>query len=173
VATTRKRKSAGGTARKSGAAPKTGTARKTGVGRKTGAVPRKTRVAAGEAKAVRQSRPGRPDGRPARGAAPDPTSRAVPTRGSAGADPVADGRRRLDDLDRRLMDLVVERAAEVRTMSRLKRSLGIDIVDVSRETEIVEALRERAAGRLPEDELDNFIDALRELMQGVALEREH
>jgi chorismate mutase/prephenate dehydratase len=88
-------------------------------------------------------------------------------------DQLAEHRRRLDDLDRRLMDLVVERAAEVRAVARLKRSVSNEIVDVERETEIVERLRERAAGRLPEDELDNYIDALRELMQCVAMEREH
>lgn len=86
---------------------------------------------------------------------------------------VADQRRRLDDLDRRIIDLIVERAAVVRAVARVKRTVAMDIIDVARETEIVELLRERAAGRLPEDELDNFIDALRELMQGVAMEREH
>ncbi|HEX7878503.1 MAG TPA: chorismate mutase [Candidatus Eisenbacteria bacterium] len=86
---------------------------------------------------------------------------------------VTEQRRRLDDLDRRIIDLVVERASVVRSVARVKRTVAMDIIDVARETEIVELLRERAAGRLPEDELDNFIDALRELMQGVAMEREH
>lgn len=88
-------------------------------------------------------------------------------------DSLAAHRRRLDDLDQRLMELILERAVAVRAVARLKRTAGQPLIDPDREAEIIDALRARAAGQLPDVELDNFIDALRELMQGVVEEPEH
>lgn len=82
-------------------------------------------------------------------------------------------RRRIDDLDRRLMELLLSRATLVRAIARQKRALGLEIIDEDREDEIMDRLHSMAAGQLPEPELDQYIDSLRELMQMVAEEPEH
>ncbi|TPW06464.1 MAG: chorismate mutase [bacterium] len=84
-----------------------------------------------------------------------------------------DRRRRIDDLDRRLMEILLERATLVRAIAREKRATGIDLIDPDREDEIMDHLHSLGAGQLPEPELDQVIDALRELMQMVAEEPEH
>ena len=82
-------------------------------------------------------------------------------------------RRQIDDLDQRLMAILLERAILVRAIARQKRSMGLEIIDPEREDEIMDRLHALGAGQLPEPELDQVIDALRELMQMVAEEPEH
>ena len=84
-----------------------------------------------------------------------------------------DRRRLIDDLDTRLMQILLDRAILVRAIARQKRGQGLEVIDLEREDEIMERMHAMAAGQLPEPELDQFIDSLRELMQMVAEEPEH
>ena len=82
---------------------------------------------------------------------------------------IARYRRRLDELDRRLVDLLVTRATAVRAVARAKRGRSA-IIDRDREAVIIEQLRRRARARLPEAEFERLIRALRALMRRVARE---
>lgn len=62
---------------------------------------------------------------------------------------IAELRARIDALDDRLLDLLVERLELARTIQALKRARGMEARDPARERDILERLAAAGAGRYP------------------------
>jgi chorismate mutase/prephenate dehydratase len=69
------------------------------------------------------------------------------------SDPLRELRQRIDDLDRRLLDLLVERAQAARAIGAVKSETGTGPLDPGRERGVLDALLARNAGRFPPEAL--------------------
>lgn len=76
---------------------------------------------------------------------------------------LAELRRRIDEIDRRLIDVLNERAAVVAEVGKLKRDEGVPIYAPHREAEVLRQALERNAGPLPDRAIEGVY---RELMSG-------
>jgi len=84
-------------------------------------------------------------------------------------DDIADWRKKIDDLDRRLVELINERAKCAREIGRLKRNTQMPIYEPDRERTIFENIHRMNQGPLPDRELtrifERLIDVMRKLQE--------
>src|SRR6266849_3660725 len=82
---------------------------------------------------------------------------------------IADWRKKIDELDRRLVELLNERARAAQEIGRLKRNTNMPIYEPDREKQIFENVRAINRGPLPDHELQHIfervIDVMRKLQQ--------
>lgn len=85
-------------------------------------------------------------------------------------DSIADWRKKIDELDRRLVDLINERARCAQEIGRLKRNTQMPIYEPDRERTIFENVHRINQGPLPDRELtrifERLIDVMRKLQEG-------
>lgn len=105
----------------------------------------------------------------------DPTGERPPPASGEGADQAAEPpaldrlRARIDDVDRRLVELLNERARVIVEIGRLKRDTGVPIYAPHREAEVLRRALEASPGPLPDRAIEGVY---RELMSGsFALEQ--
>lgn len=88
---------------------------------------------------------------------------------------IADWRRRIDELDLKLVGLLNERAAAAKAIGQLKRQTDMAIYEPEREKEIFQNIRRANRGPLPDRELlqlfERIIDVMRKI-QRVEIEGE-
>jgi len=88
---------------------------------------------------------------------------------------IADWRRRIDELDLKLVGLLNERAAAAKAIGQLKRQTDKAIYEPEREKEIFQNIRRANRGPLPDRELlqlyERIIDVMRKI-QRVEIEGE-
>lgn len=75
--------------------------------------------------------------------------------------PLGDVRRRIDDVDERLLELLAQRAELVAHVAEAKREKGIGTVDPERENAVLKRLLDRGAGRFPREAI---LAVFREIM---------
>jgi chorismate mutase/prephenate dehydratase len=110
----------------------------------------------------------RPQDKQPQGSQPDPETRPAAAPATGGTD-LADLRRRIDELDARLVELLNERARLVVEVGRLKRASGGPIFAPHREQEVIKRALAANAGPLPARAIEAIY---KELMSGsFALER--
>ncbi len=84
-------------------------------------------------------------------------------------DDIADWRKKIDDLDRQLVELVNERAKCAQEIGRLKRNTQMPIYEPDRERMIFENVHRLNKGPLPDRELtrifERLIDVMRKLQE--------
>ena len=84
-------------------------------------------------------------------------------------DSIADWRKKIDELDRRLVDLINERAHCAQEIGRLKRNTQMPIYEPDRERTIFENVHRINQGPLPDRELtrifERLIDVMRKLQE--------
>jgi|ERR1043166_3569558 chorismate mutase-like protein len=84
-------------------------------------------------------------------------------------DSIADWRKKIDDLDRQLVDLINERARCAQEIGRLKRNTEMPIYEPDRERMIFENVHRLNKGPLPDRELtrifERLIDVMRKLQE--------
>jgi chorismate mutase-like protein len=84
-------------------------------------------------------------------------------------DSIADWRKKIDELDRRLVDLINERARCAQEIGRLKRNTQMPIYEPDRERTIFENVHRINQGPLPDRELtrifERLIDVMRKLQE--------
>ena len=84
-------------------------------------------------------------------------------------DDIADWRKKIDDLDRRLVELINERAKCAQEIGRLKRNTQMPIYEPDRERMIFENVHRLNQGPLPDRELtrifERLIDVMRKLQE--------
>ena len=82
---------------------------------------------------------------------------------------IADWRRKIDDLDRRLVELLNERAQCAHEIGKLKRNSGMPIYEPDREKVIFENIKRSNPGPLSEMQLrmvyERLVDVMRQIQR--------
>jgi chorismate mutase len=80
---------------------------------------------------------------------------------------IADWRRKIDDLDRRLVELLNERARAAQEIGKLKRNTNLPIYEPDREKIIFENVRKANVGPLPDSELHKVYERIIDVMRNI------
>jgi chorismate mutase len=80
---------------------------------------------------------------------------------------IADWRRQIDELDRRIVELISERARAAQEIGRLKRSTSLPIYEPNRERIIFENVRAANRGPLPDIELVHVYERIVDVMRAL------
>ena len=83
---------------------------------------------------------------------------------------IADWRKRIDELDRKLVELLNERARAAQEIGKLKRNTQIPIYEPDREKIIFENVREANRGPLPHLELQQIFERIIDVMRRLQKE---
>ncbi len=83
---------------------------------------------------------------------------------------IAAWRRKIDDLDRKLVELLNERARCAREIGRLKQNTNIPIYEPDREKVIYENIHRANRGPLPDRELTRISERLIDVMRKIQKE---
>jgi chorismate mutase len=84
---------------------------------------------------------------------------------------IADWRKRIDELDRRLVGLLNERATAAREIGHLKRETDLPIYEPDREREIFENIRRANQGPLPDRALVQLYERIIDVMRKIQREQ--
>jgi chorismate mutase len=82
---------------------------------------------------------------------------------------IAEWRRHIDEIDRKLVELINERARCAEEIGRLKRNTQMPVYEPDREKVIFENVRRANAGPLPDRELERIYERLIDVMRKVQL----
>ena len=83
---------------------------------------------------------------------------------------IAELRRRIDELDRRLVELLNERARAAQEIGRLKRNTQMPIYEPEREQVIFANVQQANRGPLPEAELRHIYERIVDVMRSLQRE---
>jgi chorismate mutase-like protein len=82
---------------------------------------------------------------------------------------IADWRKKIDEVDRKLVELINQRAAAAREIGKLKNNTNLPIYEPEREKRIIENVKAANGGPLPDNEIqhvfERIIDVMRKLQQ--------
>ena len=80
---------------------------------------------------------------------------------------IADWRIKIDELDRRLVELLNERAQAAHEIGKLKRNTSMPIYEPEREKTIFENVQRANRGPLPESELRQVYERIIDVMRNI------
>ena len=80
---------------------------------------------------------------------------------------IADWRIKIDELDRRLVELLNERAQAAHEIGKLKRNTSMPIYEPEREKKIFENVQRANHGPLPEGELRQVYERIIDVMRNI------
>lgn len=80
---------------------------------------------------------------------------------------IADWRKKIDELDLRLVDLLNQRAKAAQAIGRLKRNTSMPIYEPERERLIFENVRKANQGPLPDGELRHVYERIIDVMRNI------
>lgn len=80
---------------------------------------------------------------------------------------IAEWRRKIDELDRRLVEMLNERARAAQEIGRLKRNTDMPIYEPNREKIIFENVRKHNGGPLPDSELQKVYERIIDVMRNI------
>jgi chorismate mutase len=80
---------------------------------------------------------------------------------------IADWRNKIDELDRRLVDLLNQRAEAAHEIGKLKRNTSMPIYEPDREKRIFENVQRANRGPLPEGELRTVYERIIDVMRNI------
>src|SRR5438105_15582838 len=83
---------------------------------------------------------------------------------------IADWRRKIDEIDRKLVELLNERAQAAQEIGRLKRNTKMPIYEPDRENVIFENVKRANHGPLPDKELRHVYERLIDVMRALQKE---
>ena len=83
---------------------------------------------------------------------------------------IAEWRKKIDELDRRIVDLLNERAQAAQEIGRLKRNTKMPIYEPDRENVIFENVKRANRGPLPDKELRHVYERLIDVMRALQKE---
>ncbi|HXR16066.1 MAG TPA: chorismate mutase [Terriglobales bacterium] len=82
---------------------------------------------------------------------------------------ISDWRKKIDELDRRLVELLSQRAQAAHQIGKLKRDIGMPIYEPDREHAVFENVRKVNSGPLPDRDLlciyERIMDIMRQIQQ--------
>jgi len=91
----------------------------------------------------------------------------VPVNQDAKTMEIADWRNKIDELDRRLVDLLNERAQAAHEIGKLKRNTSMPIYEPEREKRIFENVLRANRGPLPDGELRTVYERIIDVMRNI------
>ena len=80
---------------------------------------------------------------------------------------IADWRKKIDELDRKLASLLNERAAAAVEIGRLKRNTSLPVYEPDREREVVANVQRNNAGPLSERDLGQIYERIMDVMRNI------
>lgn len=83
---------------------------------------------------------------------------------------IADWRRQIDELDRKLVDLISQRAHAAHEIGKLKRDIGMPIYEPDRERAVFENARRANRGPLPDRDLQRIYERIMDVMRAIQRE---
>ncbi|MGA7403007.1 MAG: chorismate mutase [Candidatus Sulfotelmatobacter sp.] len=83
---------------------------------------------------------------------------------------IADWRKKIDEVDRRLVELLSERARAAVEIGRLKRDTSLPIYEPERERVVFENVREMNRGPLPGQDLVRIFERIMDVMRNIQKE---
>lgn len=83
---------------------------------------------------------------------------------------IADWRRKIDELDRRLVELLNQRAQAAHEIGKLKRNLGMPIYEPEREQAVFGNARKVNQGPLPDRDLLRIYERIMDVMRQIQKE---
>lgn len=88
---------------------------------------------------------------------------------------IADWRNKIDDLDRKLVELLCQRARAVHAIGKMKSLSGLPVYEPDREKKVFENARSANAGPLPDRDLlriyERIVDVMRQSEMEVTLKK--
>ena len=83
---------------------------------------------------------------------------------------IADWRKKIDELDRQMVELLNQRASAAQEIGRLKRNTQIPIYEPEREKKVFENVRALNRGPLPHHELQHIFERIIDVMRALQKE---
>ncbi len=83
---------------------------------------------------------------------------------------IADWRRKIDEIDRKLVELLSERAHAAHEIGKLKRNVGMPIYEPDRERFVFENAKGANRGPLPDRELQRIYERIMDVMRQIQQE---
>jgi len=83
---------------------------------------------------------------------------------------ISDWRRKIDELDARLVELLSQRAQAAHEIGRLKRDAGMPIYEPDRERSVFDHVRSINPGPLPDHDLLNIYERIMDIMRQIQQE---
>ena len=80
---------------------------------------------------------------------------------------IADWRKKIDELDRQIVELINQRAHAAHEIGKLKRNTSMPIYEPEREKVIFENVRKANRGSLPESELRQVYERIIDVMRNI------
>jgi len=80
---------------------------------------------------------------------------------------IVEWRKKIDELDRRLVELLNERATAAHEIGKLKRNTSMPIYEPEREKTIFENVRRANRGPLPDNELRQVYERIIDVMRNI------
>src|SRR5713101_5736150 len=80
---------------------------------------------------------------------------------------ISDWRKKIDELDRRLVELLSQRAHAAHEIGKLKRTAGMPIYEPDRERNVVSNVRSINPGPLPDRDLQRIYERIMDVMRGI------
>jgi chorismate mutase len=80
---------------------------------------------------------------------------------------IADWRKKIDELDLRLVELLNRRAKAAQEIGKLKRNTSMPIYEPDREKKIFENVRRANQGPLPDSELQHVFERIIDVMRNI------
>ena len=80
---------------------------------------------------------------------------------------IAEWRRKIDELDRQIVQLISERARAAQAIGKLKNATDLPVYEPERETVIFENVRKANAGPLPDIELTHIYERIIDVMRAL------
>ena len=80
---------------------------------------------------------------------------------------IADWRRQIDEIDRKLVELISQRARAAHEIGKLKRDIGMLIYEPDRERAVFENARSVNKGPLPDRDLQRIYERIMDIMRAI------
>lgn len=83
---------------------------------------------------------------------------------------IADWRKKIDEIDRKLVELFNQRAQAAHEIGKLKRNIGMPIYEPDREQKVFRNVREMNQGPLPDRDLLRIYERVMDIMRQIQQE---
>jgi chorismate mutase len=83
---------------------------------------------------------------------------------------IADWRRQIDEIVRKLVELISQRARAAHEIGKLKRDIGMPIYEPNRERAVFENARQANKGPLPDRDLQRIYERIMDIMRAIQKE---